>query len=915
MTIRFDLNGEPVTTGAGAGRRLSRVLREDFGLTGTKVGCNAGDCGACTVLVDSRAVCACMMPVQQAAGRSVETVEGLANGRSSCGGRLQQSFLQHGAAQCGICTPGMLVAAEALLRKNPHPSEQQVEDAIGGVLCRCTGYRKIISAIMDANAAHPVEPQTATGAAVGEPVVRLDGSPKVSGTDLFGADELPTDALLARAIRSPCPRATFSFGNIDEYIAKSPGVVAVFTAKDIPGRNCFGVIPEFVDQPVFAEAETRFEGEAVALVVGVADIVHDLDLALFPVAWRKLPEVMTSARAADETAPKLHPGRDKNRLTGGFVQTGDVDEGFAAATVVAEGTFTTGFIEHAYIEPEAGFARRVGDRIEVQACTQAPYMDRDSLAGILGIAEQQVRVIPTSVGGGFGSKLDLSLQPFLAVAAWHLKQPVKMVYSRAESMLSTTKRHPSHIRAKIAANKDGKITAMTVDGVFNTGAYASWGPTVANRVPIHAGGPYHIENYRAESSAIHTHCPPSGAFRGFGVPQSAIAQETLLDLLAEQLQVDALELRIQNALTNGLPTVTGQRFESGVGIVACLKALRPYWRQALESAASRNRSAGHRPVRYGVGVAGLWYGCGNTSLPNPSTIRVGLRNDGRVVLFQGAVDIGQGSNTVISQICADAVGLPVEKFDLVHGDTDLTADAGKTSASRQTFVSGKAAYLAGRALRDKLLALASMPGSAKLRLSGNTLSMTDGNNKRSIALDQLPVDAVGFVARTEGTFDPPTLPLDENGQGEPYASFGYGAQMVELSVDTQLGTTTLHSFTAVHDVGKVINPVLAEGQVHGGIAQGIGMALMEEFVPGRTDNLHDYLIPTAGDVPKITTLFVEEADAHGPYGAKGLGEHVLVGTAPAILNAIRHATGAIVRDLPATPERILAAIRSGKDSR
>ncbi|MGI9203593.1 MAG: xanthine dehydrogenase family protein molybdopterin-binding subunit, partial [Woeseiaceae bacterium] len=625
-------------------------------------------------------------------------------------------------------------------------------------------------------------------------------------------------------------------------------------------------------------------------------------------------QVITTANAADENAPQLHPGRQNNRLTGGFVQTGDLDAGFDAADAVVEGTFTTGFIEHAYIEPEAGFARRAGDRIEVQACTQAPYMDRDSLAEILGIEQHQVRIIPTSVGGGFGSKLDLSLQPFLAIAAWHLQQPVKMVYSRTESMRSTTKRHPSHIRARIAANKDGKITAMTVDGTFNTGAYASWGPTVANRVPIHASGPYHIENYRAESAAIHSHCPPSGAFRGFGVPQSAIAQETLFDLLAEQLEIDPLEFRIRNALANGLPTVTGQRFASGVGILACLQALQPYWQQAVQAAATRNKSAAHSPVRYGVGIAGLWYGCGNTSLPNPSTIRVGLKNDGRIVLFQGAVDIGQGSNTVISQICADAIGVAIDQFDLVYGDTDLTADAGKTSASRQTFVSGKAAYLAGRSLRDHLLAIAKVPQSARLRLHGSTLIATEGNTDRSIALDQLSADKDGFVARAEATFDPPTLPLDENGQGEPYATFGYGVQMVELSVDTALGTTDLEKFTAVHDVGKVINPVLAEGQVQGGIAQGIGLALMEEYVPGRTNNLHDYLIPTAGDVPEITTVFVEEPDVHGPFGAKGLGEHVLCGTAPAILNAIRDATGAVIRDMPATPERVLAAIRSRRNT-
>ncbi|MGI9222709.1 MAG: 2Fe-2S iron-sulfur cluster-binding protein, partial [Woeseiaceae bacterium] len=358
-TVNFELNGEPVSISPSSGRRFSRVLREDFGLTGTKVGCNAGDCGACTILVDSKTVCACMMSAQQAAGHSIETVEGLANGHSSTNGRLQQSFLQQGAAQCGICTPGMLVAAEALLRKYPHPNEQQVEDAIGGVLCRCTGYRKIVSAIMNANTSQTGERPTAGNTADGEPIVRLVGTPKVTGNDLFAADAWPADALLVRAIRSPHPRAAFSFGDIGDYVDKSPGVIAVYTAKDVPGRNCFGVIPEFVDQPVFAETEARFEGEAVALVVGAADMVHDLDLSSFPVAWNELPQVMTSANAADEHAPQLHPGRPRNRLTGGFVQTGDLDTGFDAADAVVEGTFTTGFIEHAYVEPEAGFARRV----------------------------------------------------------------------------------------------------------------------------------------------------------------------------------------------------------------------------------------------------------------------------------------------------------------------------------------------------------------------------------------------------------------------------------------------------------------------------------------------------------------------------------------------------------------------------
>jgi CO/xanthine dehydrogenase Mo-binding subunit/aerobic-type carbon monoxide dehydrogenase small subunit (CoxS/CutS family) len=910
--IKFKINGNPVSIGVSASTRFSRILREELGLTGTKIGCNAGDCGACTILVNNKIICACMMSARKADGCNIETIEGLQNGCSITNGRLQKSFLQHGAAQCGICTPGMVVAAEALLRKKPYPNEQEVKDAIGGVLCRCTGYRNIISAIVNTNKEENLSTLNVSlnTNSVGTPIVRLDGAPKTAGTDLFAADKWPEDSLFAIAIRSPYPHASFSFGNLDEYVKNTDEVIAIFTAKDILGRNCFGVIPEFADQPVFAELETRFEGEAVALVVGTTDDTSTLDLSKFPIRWKKLKDITTIIEATEECSPQLHAKRKNNLLTSGYVESGDVDSGFEESDVVVEGSFTTEFIEHAYIEPEAAFAQRINDRIEIWACTQAPYMDRDSIAGIMNISKDQVRIIPSSVGGGFGSKLDLSLQPFVAIAAWHLKRPVKMVYSRTESMLSTTKRHPSNIHSKIAASKDGKITAMMFESIFNTGAYASWGPTVANRVPIHASGPYRIKNYRAESAAIHTHCPPSGAFRGFGVPQSAVAQETLFDLLAEQLNIDPLEFRIRNSLVNGLPTATGQRFAKGVGIVPCFEALRTHWQQAIRNTEMRNESAKDTPIRFGVGIAGLWYGCGNTSLPNPSTIRVGLRKDGRIILFQGAVDIGQGSNTVISQICADAVGVSIDCFDLIYGDTDLTADAGKTSASRQTFISGKAAFLAGSSLRKKILEICNVPMSAHFQLNGNTLIISVDNNTHKLQLDELPTDPHGFIAITEETYDPPTQPLDENGQGEPYASFGYGAQMVELSVDTKLGTTRLIKVTAAHDVGKVINPVLAEGQVHGGVAQGIGMALMEKFVPGKTNNLHDYLIPTAGDVPEIETIFIEETDPHGPYGAKGLGEHVLVGTAPAILNAIRHATGAIICNLPASPERILTAINS-----
>ncbi|MDX1450693.1 MAG: molybdopterin cofactor-binding domain-containing protein, partial [Acidimicrobiia bacterium] len=314
--------------------------------------------------------------------------------------------------------------------------------------------------------------------------------------------------------------------------------------------------------------------------------------------------------------------------------------------------------------------------------------------------------------------------------------------------------------------------------------------------------------------------------------------------------------------------------------------------------------------RRGVGVAGLWYGCGNTALPNPSTIKAGLHASGRILLFQGAVDIGQGANTVMTQILADALGVEMTAIDRIGPDTDTTADAGKTSASRQTFISGNATHLAGTALREQLLSLAGASPRAYLEVRDGQLVAHDQGEEAVIDLSSLEQDADGLVASAEETFDPVTSALDENGQGDPYAVFGFGAQMTELEVDMDLGTVRLRRITAAHDVGRAVNPTLVEGQIEGGIAQGIGMALMEEYLPGRNENLHDYLIPTFGDVPEIVSILVESNDPLGPYGAKGVGEHTLVATAPSILNAIRHAVGAPVRDLPASPERVLAAIRS-----
>jgi aldehyde oxidoreductase len=890
VKVAFTLNGTVAEWDGPPVTRLASALRDDLGLIGTKVGCDAGDCGACTVRLDGRQVCSCLVAMGQMAGCTVETVESLApNGTLAA---LQKTFLEHGAAQCGICTPGMLMAAQDVLR-NKAPTRAEVEDALGGVLCRCTGYAKIVDAVMAC--ASPATAAPSAGEAVGARLPRLDGVPKVTGRDRFGADSVPADALWIRVVRSPHARARFTLGDLGPLRV---ALAAVLTAADVP-FNGYGIYPDIKDQPVLAHGLVRYRGEAVLALIGArADVLAIRDEQI-PIDWTPEPPLIGIDAATAPNALLVQADKPKNLLLDGGVKYGHVN-GFAGCAAMAEGVFETAFVEHAYIEPEAGWARRVGDRLEIHASTQTPYMDRDEIASVMRLPPESVRVVPTACGGGFGGKLDLSVQPLIAIAAWKLGRPVALVYTRPESMAASTKRHPARVTAKFGCDASGKLVACDVSATFDTGAYASWGPTVANRVPVHAMGPYFVPNVRTWGEAFFTNGPPAGAFRGFGVPQAAIAHEAMMDQLADQLGIDRLEFRHRNALRAGDVTACGQKLDHSAGLAQCLEALRPHWQKAQTDIAAFNARGGAK--RRGVGIGCMWYGIGNTSMSNPSTMRVGLAADGTLTLYNGALDIGQGSNTIMTQIAADALGLPVGQFTLVTGDTDLTADAGKTSASRQTFVSGRAAERAGLDLRQKILRLANAGSDATLTLDGAALKVSDSGITHTLDLAKV-APLMG-----EGTFDPPTTPLDADGQGIPYATYAFAAQIAIVEVDIELGTVKVLRMVAAHDVGKAINPTLVEGQIEGGIAQGLGLALMEEYLPGRTENLHDYLIPTIGDVPEIECLLIEDREPLGPSGAKGVGEPGLVPTAPAILGAIHHATGVRVHRVPVLPHRLREAI-------
>ncbi|MEN7530572.1 molybdopterin cofactor-binding domain-containing protein [Cupriavidus sp. DL-D2] len=907
----FDLNGARVPLPADQSRRLLDHLRTDLRQFGTKEGCRQGDCGSCTVLIDGEARYACLVPMGQVAGRRVVTVEGVAESTQS-GARLQQAFLAHQAVQCGFCTPGMLLASAAAVDAGRVTDRASARSAIDGVLCRCTGYQKIVDAVAEVGCGAPARPCTAppaTGPVVGIPITRLDGPEKIDGRQPFGADAHPADSLVLRAVRSPHHRARFAFGDLHAFVAAHPGVVRVLTHADVPGMNLHGVAGPYADQPVLPVSETRHYLEAIALVAGERDAMEALDLHGFPVTWEALPPVLTVGDAIRDDSTPLHANRPGNLLIEGVVRRGDVETALKDAPYVVSATFESSFVEHAYLEPEAGWARRVGDVVEVHSSTQAPHPHRADLARILGVAPEQVRVVATAVGGGFGGKLDMTVQPWLAIAAWHLDRPVSMVFSREESMATSTKRHPASIVSSMAADADGRICAVSFEGEYNTGAFASWGTAVANRVPVHAGGPYVVPHYSARARAIHTHITPAGAFRGFGVPQTTMSQEQLIDELARRVGIDALEFRVRNAMHPGDSLPTGQVLDKSVGLIACLDALRPVWQEAQARVATLNASS-PATIRHGVGLAAFFYGCGNTALPNPSTVRFGVRPDGVVVLHQGAVDAGQGANTVIPQIAADALGVPVGTLHIVGPDTHVTPDCGRTSASRQTFVTGRAAYLAGTTLRRRLLELANAPAEAIIAVDRQGIHV-DG---RVLDLSVLPVDAHGYVVAAEESFDPPVTTLDTDGQGRPYATYAFGAQIAEVVVDCESGRVRVLKVVAAHDVGRMVNPTLLEGQVEGAVAQGVGLALMEKYHPGRHNNLHDYLIPTVHDMPEVRAIFVEAPTDLGPYGAKGIGEPALVPTAAAILNGIFDATGARIRQAPATPDVVRRALAALTDT-
>ena len=728
---------------------------------------------------------------------------------------------------------------------------------------------------------------------------------RVTGRALFGADMTrPGDLALAVA---RAPEGPARITRLDLSAARAmPGVVRIFTAAGVPGRNLYGVIAPTKDQPVLADGLVRCPGEAIALVAAQTKAQALAAASAVKMTLDPLPAVRDGSLALEPDAVRVH---DKtNLLFETNIVRGDVEAALAESAVVVSRRYTTKMVDHAAIEPEGGRADWVDGRVVVTACTQNPHYDQADLASVLGVPEDRVRVVQAETGGAFGGKLDLSVQLYLALACYHLHRPVSMVYSREESFLATGKRHSLIIDCKTGADADGNLTGAQMDILVDTGAYASYGLAVCVRAAVHGLGPYRVRNVRVRSRAAYTHNPWCGAMRGFGVPQAALAHEGQMNALAEELGLDPIEFRIKNALTTGDTTITGQRLGGGVGLVECLEAIRPYYHRWLDRAGDD----GH--LSRGVGVGAMYYGIGNTAVSNPSGARVEVNSDGQLILFTGAADIGQGSDTVLTQIVAERLGWDMDRVTLVRADTDLTPNAGATSASRQTFISGNAVRAAAANLEDLLLGEgedALEIGRHDLILEGGMV-IARGAPDKGIKVTDLAraIEDRGGRAMAEGHFDPRTTGLDpETGQGSPYQTYAFAAHAALVEVDRDTGLIRVDRVAAAHDVGRAVNPKGVEGQIAGGVVMGLGYATMEEYEPGEGVNFDQYHIPTMADVPQITPILIEKGDPEGPFGAKGVGEPALIPTAPAVAAAVGAAVKRPMTDLPLNLERVMAAWR------
>jgi aldehyde oxidoreductase len=910
--LHLTVNGEHMAVSAPGDMSLLVLLRERLGLTGAKNGCSEGTCGACTVLVDGHAVRSCRTKVRDLDGAAITTIEGLSEGGKPHA--LQLAFARHGAPQCGFCTPAMILTAKALLDDNPHPSLDEIKKALNPVLCRCGSYQAIFRAIQEVaeemGGAKRPAPDLGPDV-VGAPVEKKDALEKALGAIEYGDDRKLEGALRGKVLWSAHPHAEIL--SIDTSTAEEmPGVHAVLTAKDVPGDNVYG--PMVRDAQVMALDRVRFVGEPVVVVFADTEEQAAAALAACRVEYRPLPGVFTPEQALAPDAPKIHSQGNIHHQA--QIRKGNVDQGFATADVVVEATYTTPFIEHAYLEPEAGLAQPTPDGgVKVLMNTQYPFGDLRQIADALGIPTEKVQVVQIPGGGAFGAKNDITLQILLVMGALATGRPVKIVVTRGESLRMHVKKHAATMHYKTGATKDGKLVALQAQLTLDTGAYGSWGIEVTEQASVFSTGPYDIPNVEVDSTAVYTNNVPCGAMRGFGINQVTFAMEAQMDALAQKLGLDPFAIRRINAMRPGLTTSTGQVLGPSVGLLETL--------EQVQRGIANLPPVDKNGRKIGIGVASCFKNVGlGLGAHDVGRATAQLLPDGNVLVQVAACEIGQGSMTAAAQIAAQTLHLPYDKVVIHHGDTAGPLDTGPTCASRTTFVAGNAVVKATRRLGDLLSDYVAEEYEIpydKLRFE-NGLFMDTGTGCQLTTLADLAKKAEqvrqAFIG--QGEYVVPKTYTTAASKGEKpddyinYITFGFGTQAARVAVDEKTGAVEVLDVVASHDVGKAINPQNIRLQIEGSVMMGLGYALSEEFKMEEGWNVTDTLgkcgVPRARQAPNVVSSVVEVADPNGPFGAKGLGEIASLPTAPAIINAIHSATGVRIYDLPAVKSRVLKAL-------
>ena len=828
-------------------KNLLRFLRDDMRLTSVKNGCGEGACGACTVLIDGKPTRACIPMTDRMQGRQIITCEGLTPRERAV---YAYAFTKCGAVQCGFCTPGMVMSAKALLDKNICPTAADTRDAIKNNICRCTGYQKIVDAILLAAELFREGtdvPDTECAGLIGDNLPRVDAPAKALGVAKY-CDDLYLDGMLhGVALRSAYPRAKVL--SIDTSEAEAmPGVVKILTAADIPGQQKIGHLKQDYDVMIPVGKITHFLGDAIALVAAETEEQARAALAAIRVDYEPLPGVFDMMEGLkDETL--VHASVGTNVLAHEHLVRGNADEKIKNSKYVVTNHYSVPPTEHAFLEPECAVALPEGDGIRIYSGDQGIYQTQKECAAMLGLPAEQVRVTAMMVGGGFGGKEDMSVQHHAALLAYHTRRPVKVAFTRAESMLIHPKRHAMEMEFTTACDENGYLTAMKATLVSDTGAYASLGGPVLQRACTHAAGPYNSQDIDIDGKAIYTNNPPGGAFRGFGVTQSCFATECNLNQLAALVGITPFEIRYRNAIRPGQVLPNGQIADDTTALVETLDAARPI----LE----RNPKAG---IACAMKNAGLGVG-----IPDTGRCRIEIR-DGKVHLHSAAACIGQGMGTVITQMAAQTLGIPVSELVYHEPDTADSPNSGVTTASRQTLFTGEATVRAARMVREAAEAAG--------------------------GIDKL--EGQSFLGEYTGV-------TDRMGSDKPnpvsHIAYGYATHVVELNDDG-----TVAKVTAFHDVGRAVNPVAVEGQIEGGVVMGLGYALTEDFPQKEGKPLGKYGtigLWRANKCPEIKAVPLGKASLENlAYGAKGVGEISTIPTAPAVQNAYFNRDGVFRTRLP-----------------